>query len=481
MNDLHFLTPAFTANPPANRSSRSFREYKAFHIFLSCFVLLVTLFSGIPSQAQDAQYDLYGGWKGLQAEPKLYFHVSQIDGKWWFVSPGGNVFISKGVNHVSFTADFSPALNYSPYARVTMKKYQTESRWATATAERLKSWNFNTVGAWSSSALYDEGLAFTINLNIAAEAGGNWQYGRFPDVFSRHFEQMARSVAIRKCKPYAENLSLLGYFTDNELRWGPDWRSDNALLIDFLKMEKDSAGYQKAASFLQEKYPTIEELNQAWSTRVNSMEELAGLESYPESSSRTSDENAFLYQAARRYFQVCHEAIHEQDPNHLILGVRFAGQAPQPVLEAVKDFVDVVSFNTYNELPPEKTLRRIHQITQKPLMITEFSFKAMDSGLPNTKGAGKPVQTQQERADKFTRFVTNLMQLPFVIGYHWFEYTDEPKEGRFDGENSNYGLVNINDEPWQLLVDAMTRTNQKIEDIHLSSTLTSQDDKLHQE
>ena len=99
-------------------------------------------------------------------------------------------------------------------------------------------------------------------------------------------------------------------------------------------------------------------------------------------------------------------------------------------------------------------------------MITEFSFKAMDSGLPNTKGAGQPVETQQNRANNFATYVEALMAIPFAVGYHWFEHADEPAEGRFDGENSNYGLVNIKDEPWEILVGRMMQVNGDIEQVH---------------
>jgi hypothetical protein len=103
-------------------------------------------------------------------------------------------------------------------------------------------------------------------------------------------------------------------------------------------------------------------------------------------------------------------------------------------------------------------------------MITEFSFKAMDSGLPNTKGAAKPVATQQERADGFAQYVEALAALPSCVGFHWFEYRDEPKEGRFDGENSNYGVVKIDFTPWDVLTARMTRVNERIETIHAAAS-----------
>ena len=69
-------------------------------------------------------------------------------------------------------------------------------------------------------------------------------------------------------------------------------------------------------------------------------------------------------------------------------------------------------------------------------------------------------------AENRDRYVTGLAKLPFMVGGHWFEYCDEPAEGRFDGENSNYGLVNINDDPWTVLVTRVQAVNQRLEEIH---------------
>jgi hypothetical protein len=182
------------------------------------------------------------------------------------------------------------------------------------------------------------------------------------------------------------------------------------------------------------------------------------------------DQAAWQEAMARRYFVTCKGAIRKADPNHLILGCRFAGQAPDPVLRGLRDYVDVVSFNNYGQTTPVETLQNIHRLTGRPMMLTEFSFKAMDSGLPNTKGAGRPVATQADRADGFTRYVQGLIDLPFMVGFHWFEHADEPKEGRFDGENSNYGLVTIEDRPWDLVVQRMTEVNAGLETRHARPT-----------
>ena len=109
-------------------------------------------------------------------------------------------------------------------------------------------------------------------------------------------------------------------------------------------------------------------------------------------------------------------------------------------------------------------------------MITEFSFKAMDSGLYNTIGAGDPVATQQDRADLFTAYVQDLARFPSSVGFFWFRYKDQPKEGAgsrspggWGGENSNYGLVKYDDSPWSLLVKKITEVNADIESLRIKS------------
>ena len=60
-----------------------------------------------------------------------------------------------------------------------------------------------------------------------------------------------------------------------------------------------------------------------------------------------------------------------------------------------------------------------------------------------------------------------------MVGYHWFEHADQPAEGRFDGENSNYGTVTIQDETYAELTETMTRVNEAAESIHAESGRTA--------
>ena len=394
------------------------------------------LASGLPTPAAPA-YDAYGGWLQLTGTKTGYFHTQQIQGRWWLVTPDGNVFFSKGVDNVS----------YQPEAKSSPKPPDDPTAWAESTARQLHDWNFNTAGAWSDRQLYATGIVYAPVLDMAASVRRDvWLKGGAVDYFGEEFRAAVDRVAEAKCTPHAKDPWLLGYFTDNELRWRRDWRSGESLLESYLKMPESSAGFQRASEFLKGRGRTAANLTD-------------------------DDKNEFLGLAAEEYGRVTSEAIRRHDPNHLILGCRFAGYAGDSATRALGRYFDVISYHSYAANAPVDQLDQIARLTGKPVMITEFSFKAMDSGLPNTKGAAKPVATQQDRADGFARYVNALAALPSCVGYHWFEYRDEPKEGRFDGENSNYGVVRIDFTPWEVLTGVMKKVNLGIERLHAEAAV----------
>ena len=550
-------------------------------------MLLVLIGLCISAQAMATTYDEYGGWAGVTSEATGFFRVEKIDGVWWLIDPSGNAFLSKGVNHISFKANGSLALGYAPYGRATEAKYGDIDTWAKASLARLRSWNFNTVGAWSNTPTFGKGTPHAAIMHIS-ESIAKIKQGGFPDVFSPEFQAIAEKKAKEVCGPGSEDPWLVGYFLDNELRWGPDWRSKDTLFDDFLANPEDSPGKVRLVQLVRDVYGTVDKLNATWKVDCTSFDDLmkasklsdlggpmasvhdeltsrgdlkivipkemallyltqthgsldkinetygTQAKSYGElftpeflsmltmeisktdlprdmvvlgiemvygnldkanrafqTNAKSYDElldqllgaktlsdvamevkrvqDRFLRLVAGQYFRVCHDAVRAVDPNHLILGCRFAGYCPTEVAEGMKQYVDVVSYNHYGKLPAEDKLKELHRITGRPLLITEFSFKAMDSGHPNTKGAGSPVATQQDRADGFTQYVQTLMAIPSMVGYHWFEHTDQPFDGRGDGEDCNYGLVNLNDEPWDILVNQMTKVNAQVEQIHARS------------
>ena len=213
----------------------------------------------------------------------------------------------------------------------------------------------------------------------------------------------------------------------------------------------------------------IEVLNRLRGTRFESFEEAFAPRPMSAIAAELQRvESLFSGRVAEQYFRVASQAIRRHDPNHLILGVRFGGMVFEPVARAMNGYVDVASVNEYR-VTPGRELRSLHEWSGRPVLLTEFSFKAQDAGVPSDTSASVPLATQADRADAYERYVDALAALPFVIGYHWFQHHDQPATGRFDGENNNFGLVSNDDVPWAPLVERMRAVNARSEAVHGSA------------
>ena len=66
------------------------------------------------------------------------------------------------------------------------------------------------------------------------------------------------------------------------------------------------------------------------------------------------------------------------------------------------------------------------------------------------------VATQQQRARHAAEFLTGLYNLPFVIGAHWFTWSDIDSPQR----QANRGLFKANNDPWPELQESLTNVIQ---------------------
>ena len=365
---------------------------KLFSVFI--FLVFITLiFSSITSS------------KSVNKENSInsYFQIQRIDNKWCFIDPNGKAFYSVGIGPVNNLNGYSPELGYSPYHRNIINKYGSNESWANITYNRLVSWGFNTL-AGGGSYIKEKDLSYTINLGLAND---DWISGDIVDYFSQEWIDYVDNRCKNKTKDLKNDTKLLGYFLDNEIRWGSDWRNLLDIFDTYMRLDYDAAGKIKLVEFLKNRYENnITKFNIAWRENKNSFNEILYkkiLGFWPYTIDARNDHNDFLYIVAEQFYRICYEKIKKYDKNHLILGSKFLSYfAPIKVLEASKDYVDVISVNHYNPNPvlipfwyifqdiigyarPNNYLEEFNEITDKPILISEFYFRAKDSGLPNTK------------------------------------------------------------------------------------------------
>ncbi|NQT52024.1 beta-galactosidase, partial [bacterium] len=349
-----------------------------------------------------------------------FFHVEQTGGRWWTIDPKGKPFFIVGTDHASYKGHWCEKLGYAPYGRNMQRQFPDEAQWAESTAERLLDWGFNTVAAGHSPSLRNRGLAwkgfvaFGSTFSNISDLCPKTTWTGFPNVFHPRFAAYCDRRAERECARYKDDPWLLGYFLDNELEWYGKEHREWSLVDEVFKKRANHTGKQALLAFLKQRYPTIERLNKAWGTAVASYGALANSTTVLEHTTDQGleDKIAFLRVIAEKYFSITTAAIKRHDPNHMILGCRFAGRMPGGLGAIAGKYCDIYTINCYRTIDLEtgeihgfeKDLAEWYAEVKRPFAITEWSFPALDSGLPCKHGAGMRVDTQQQKARCFTLF-----------------------------------------------------------------------------
>ena len=364
-----------------------------------------------------------------------FYRVERQEGRWRMIRPDGRAETVFGVSHV----DYAPG-----------------------NVARLKSWGFTNLGG--DRRLYHQGLSHTEFLGfdgvcyqsdadrfIRKATGGPMT--AMPNMFHPAFAAFCDDLAAKRCAPCRDDRDLLGYFLDNELAWWGTGALDEGL-FEYVRTLPETHSARKA------------------------------LETFVGGRTAThAVKLGFLALAAERYFAITTQAVRRHDPNHLILGCRFAGMegAHETVWRVAAKYCDVVSFNIYPFADlerqsvccglGERTMTEVFdyygRLTGKPLFISEWSFPAMDTGRLCRWGAGQRLPTQTERVAAVELFVKTMLASPWVVGYDFYKWKDQPADGgkAANPEDCNYGVVRESGEPYAALCATFANLHARADEL----------------
>ncbi len=445
------------------------------------------------SAPRRCDFDRFGGCSAIHVEASGRFRSAQVDGVSWLITPEGNAYFSSGVNHPTPDGDYAPALGRAPYHDNVLALYGSEAGWADSVVRRFAQLGLNTIGAWSRYELFLGRVPYTIILGFAGRAPAvpgirpGLRGERVRDFFDPQFASGAAAEAegARAC---AADQFCIGAFSDNELGWGPGLTQEIPFLDAYLRLPSAAPGKIALQAFFEQLYEgDVAAFNTVWNRQLASFDDVQALGSLPRNLAadpppRAAARQAFAGLVAQRYYQVVHDALRAISPDLLILGSRLLAYHSSPAVAAASaPFVDVVSVNQYEistgaiDLLVAPSAQRngyiftgdmfadldeLHRQAPKPFLVSEFGYLAMDSGLPNSYPPIYPkLATQSDRAAAYERYMRRVLERPYLVGAHWFQYADQPAEGRFDGENDNWGIVDINDSEYRELAASMRLVN----------------------
>jgi len=287
-------------------------------------------------------------------------------------------------------------------------------------------------------------------------------YRDFPDVFHAGFEQDAADYAAQ-LKDTANDPAFIGYFLMNEPTWG---FSTEVPAAGMLYNAESCASRGELVRFLKSKYDSDSALASAWKTAATFEKVSQGKWQASFTPEAQADLQEFSSRMVERYFDVLSKACRKADPNHLNLGMRWAGLPPDWATKGMT-FFDVFSVNCYQDKLPRERAKAIHDLVKTPVMVGEWHFGALDAGLP-ASGIGH-LRNQEERATAYRIYLEDAAADPYCVGVHWFTMYDESALGRYDGENYNIGFFDVCNRPYDELGRAARASHERMYEVAAGS------------
>ena len=411
---------------------------------------------------QRYDYCPLGGYVEKQLNGTGFFRTEKIDNRWALVDPHGHPFYSAGIDIVgvadgSFATDAAdreylfeelpPAGGawlepdkkvVSFYATNLIRRYGAEwkERGNQHMVERLHNWGFNTLGNWSDATFAPHsGMPYVLPLyGWSTKKWFAYPYG-LPDIFSDEFKNNVDAAARKQVSDLKGDANLIGWFLDNEPVWADEFRPKISWADVVLDDPERSATQSKLKELLAANPKEADQIKRD-----------------------------FLYSCVKQMLETEIAAVRKYDPNHLILGVRFAGR-PNAQWIRLASMFDVFSVNIYSETyaPDPKTIQEYSEGSGRPVLIGEFTTDAPGRGLQGIFYGMHKARDQGQRGVAYRYFVENSLASPYIVGTHWFQLVDDMPTGRpGDVERQNYGFVNVVDAPYEELVAAARLTHSHL-------------------
>jgi len=406
------------------------------------------------------------GCRTLADAPDGRWRVVSRAGVAWLLDPCGRRFFSIGINGVDGGA---PAREDRGRITYAWSAFQPDlPAWLRATRARMVRWGFNTAGAGSLPPDLLE-VPVMPDLELGRTATFHWV-----DPFDPATETRIAAEARRLVTPFRGSAYRIGYFTDNEVGW---W--GGALFAFYARQPATNRAKQRLVALLREHYAAD------WTRFARDWVPPAGVGSFAglldaaiAPRLRPGGDGIRVVRAwtalvAGRYYALTTAALRAADPGALVLGDRLPIYYDPDAVRAMAPFVDAVATN-YDVDTSDGWIARyyfdgLHDLTGgKPVLVSEWFFAA-DENRTGNRNAGHlmRVRTQAERARGAAAAARRFAMEPDVVGLHWFQLYDHPKGGRHaDGEDYDFGLVDVDDRPYDELVDALAAANASLPALH---------------
>lgn len=420
--------------------------------------------------------DEFGGWTGLQGERTGFFHLEEISGRHWFVSPEGNVFFPVSMSHL---------LSGESYTAATRLFGDDKEAWIRDSLEKARAMGFNCAlgGATSpernlngfvdldlaESIFREEKFPYAVGVILMKHPWEFVEGETLPDIFDPSYKQLIESRAEAVCPTVKDDPLMIGYYYG----FGAFNRSQQ-WVNHHLSLPPGSAGREELVDLLADRHGGgVREFNRVYGTSLKAIEELKGKEvlAYPKEFERANypsvgrnldpvqmaDFQAILSHMAVTLYRIAHTAVRRWDTNHLILGSFIKEWALTGASwKEAAPYLDMIAPQHVN---PEIPINALADAAGLPMIVSDEETGFHYPG--NRGNLYRGVRSHRARGEIYSANLMRHYKDSQVVGVTFCTCMYD-QDGESLKKNKQGGYYDMDGNPRQDLIDMVSRINREV-------------------
>ncbi len=422
---------------------------------------------------RPADWDRWGGLTtaGWREDATGFFRVARRDGKWWLISPEGHPLFFTGVCVVPSiiwtqtpTHQREHIFEALPPKTGPTAELWADCPWRTGEPDYISPIGWNLLRKfgpdWKELAIAD----CSRRLDAWAFSG----IGKFSDREDVPPHPRVETIKIETLQPLVRHIDVFDAKARAEMRAHLEeavrpWKNDPRI-VGF------SVGNEYGEIFTTAEIREVLDAH-ADSPVARAMRSAVGFDEAP-TDAQLEEARQFY---AMAYYDFIYRTMKELAPNHLYLSfwITPGWWQNEADWDMAARYCDVIGYDKYalEYGGNDGSVLKLIAKNDKPTMVGEFSFAPWFGGARGFRRYSTYVETQDDAAAGYERYVGAAAADPRCIGALWFQYRDVPVCGwggegdptaLVRGESYAQGLVDITDQPKWEFVERVRATNLRL-------------------
>ena len=463
--------------------------------FIRRTIMSVVVLTVLSCTGNESGLDKYGGWTDIKGEKTGFFHLENIDGRDWFITPDGNAFFGVALSHL-YSGESDVAFeniykgDYELYMKETFMKAKDMGFNCALGSVTSPERNLNGFVDIPRIEMFFEEQNFPYAVGVIL-LKHPWEFVEgedLPDIFEDSYRKLIEKRAAAVCPQAKDKPLVMGYYYGfGAFNHADYW------INQYLALPAGSAGRNAIVDVLINRYEgNAEHFNGVYGTSLAKIDELRDEEvliyekAYEKRNYsriretldpvKVADFDAILDHMAITLYKIGHDAIRKYDSNHLIFGSFVKEFAISPdTWKAAAPYMDMIAPQHINK---EVDVHTMAKSAGLPILMSDEYAGWHYPGGHGSMHAG--LESHDARGEVYKANLMRHYKDSKVLGVSYCACMYD-QGGNTLAKNNQNGFYSLDGQPREKLIKAVTQLNRTVYQHATKPASPEELEKLHTE